>query len=442
MKNNPSEIPENWQRLKAGGNAIVWADGNIAIKRLKRGASKESVARFKLEANIARTFQGKADLRIVRVHEVRDRAGATEIIMEKLDGSLDDVLHTYKGNPQLAARELIPIVKTLRDLAKNSPPLHHRDLKPANILYSGFGEDRRLYLADFGCAHFLGDDRITAPNRAVGAWAYRAPEYSAGRVEKVSEKGDVYSLGKIFWSMINGERGEVFPYTLWHLEEYDLSRIFSAGKGLSHTMLIVAGTVSSRPENRPTLEQLLKSMETLSVNSNDTPKSFGKDIDLLRAEAQIEIEFEQRKAQTAQFVTGMYNDFHTAIKNMYNAVPKSGIFSSWIDEAKRTPQNENSLVEQVAIQESDAPLLNVFYRRIELISRFHPALPSQPAKLTISVTDRNVGIGSAFTVFADSRGLLAEWNHPGYESKKSEPYETNTIRSFLEEAIRGITERY
>ena len=79
-------IPRQWTLIGEGGNACVWSDGSQAIKRLKEGASREAVSRFKREAEILLTLNEHSGLRIVPVQEVREREGALEIVMARMDG--------------------------------------------------------------------------------------------------------------------------------------------------------------------------------------------------------------------------------------------------------------------------------------------------------------------------------------------------------------------
>lgn len=434
-------VPFAWTQIGEGGNAIVWSDGTNAIKRLKGDPSREAVERFKREAAIAQSLQSRTDLKIVPVHEIREREGVTEMVMEKLDGNLDELIEKYVGAPQIAAEALLPIVETLHELAAQKNQIHHRDIKPSNILYRGSGENTELYLGDFGCAHIRGDQRITQTNRAVGAWNYRAPEYSAGRVTDVNEKGDVFSLGKVFWALINGMRGVVFPYTLWYLDEYDLVELFPDAQGIRQAQLAIAGAVQAKPEDRPTLNQFAETLRSLATNVSADSIETGKEIEMLSAEAKLDIEYQQRKSLTESFVRCLYVDFRNALSKLYNSMPRSEIVREWINEAERCPQNEAALVEQVAVLESDAPVVNVMFKRIWLISRFHPVLPSQPANFSLSLTNRNIGIGSTLTVFADPTGLSASWRYPGDDGDSTGPYNSDLLNEFLTQTISKVVVR-
>ena len=245
-------IPRQWTLIGEGGNACVWSDGSQAIKRLKEGASREAVSRFKREAEILLTLNEHSG--IVPVQEVREREGALEIVMARMDGSLEKAITSFAGNPERAAAALEPIASTLAVMAARPEPIFHRDLKPTNLLFKASPD--HLYLPDFGCAFLAEDERLTPAKRAMGAWAYRPPEYSVGRLTDVTEKGDVFSLGKVLWAMINGEPGVVFPGPVWFGPEYDLGRGYPSHPRIYHAMLAVSNAVAINPADRPSLKQL------------------------------------------------------------------------------------------------------------------------------------------------------------------------------------------
>lgn len=122
-------IPIEWQVIGEGGNALVWSDGTNAVKHLKDGASKEAVARFKREAEIMLTLRDQQSLKIVPVKELREREGALEIVMDRMDGNLEKAVDAFAGNPERAAAALEPIASTLAAMSDRQQAIYHRDLK-------------------------------------------------------------------------------------------------------------------------------------------------------------------------------------------------------------------------------------------------------------------------------------------------------------------------
>ena len=428
-------VPRQWTLIGEGGNACVWSDGSQAIKRLKEGASREAVARFRREAEILLVLKEQPGLHIVPVQEVREREGALEIVMTRMDGNLDKAIKSFAGNPDRAATALEPVASTLAALASRSEPIIHRDLKPTNLLFKGSPD--RLYLADFGCAFLAEDERLTPAKRAIGAWAYRPPEYSSGRLTEVTEKGDVFSLGKVLWAMINGEPGVVFPGPIWFGPEYDLARVHPSHPRIHHAMLAVSSAVAISPAKRPSMRQLAEMLGSLSTQQ---PSSYESEamVALLRAQSVIEVEYEQRRAATALFVRALHRDLHQALADLAASSPEFLLWADWHREATRTPQTADALVEQVADHESDAPVVNCRFRRIYLNTRFYPPVGESRMRFTAK-------IGSELESTRPS--LLAVANHTDgvrYEqqidgaSASSGRYGPSRLKEFLIKATQHV----
>jgi serine/threonine protein kinase len=101
-------------------------------------------------------------------------------------------------------------VEYTRQIASALDNLHavgilHRDLKPGNIMLR---EDASIALIDFGLAKRMRlEQEITGSGEIFGTPYYMSPEQ--GRGKEVDERGDVYSLGVIFYEMLTGEK----PYS-------------------------------------------------------------------------------------------------------------------------------------------------------------------------------------------------------------------------------------
>ncbi len=429
-------IPPTWKRIGDGGNAHVWTDGTHAIKRLKPNASKEPVARFAREAQLFIEIASDSELAIVPVLAVRRRAGEIEIVMDRLGGNLAEVIGEFAGNPQKSAAALLPIVETLAKLAERSPPIHHRDIKPENLLYWRREGSIALALTDFGCAYLAEDERLTPTHRAIGAWAYRPPEYSIGRVAAVDEKGDVFSLGKVLWAMINGERHVVFPGPVWFLDEFDLENRYPNASRINQAMIVIAQACDIRPDRRPSLVQIAENLRWLisleagegSLIDNDLTAA------MLRKEAQREIEYQQRRAFAAQFVSAIHADFLTAINALHSRLPESTLFREWFNTTHRLGQPRQALVDQVAVLESDAPVSNVRFQKTSLITRFFPADAKTPIYFIAQVEDENDRVpASKLTVLGYPEGVRVKILYSD-GNIVDEPYQSSVLVDFFARA--------
>lgn len=80
----------------------------------------------------------------------------------------------------------------------------HRDIKPQNIFIS---EDGDFKLGDFGIARTI--ERTTGGMSRKGTYNYMAPEVFRG--DEYDSRADIYSLGIVMYTLLNGNRGPFFP---------------------------------------------------------------------------------------------------------------------------------------------------------------------------------------------------------------------------------------
>ena len=255
-----------------GGNGNIFFDTEegTATKYLRNTSSKEKIERFKREQIVLSEIAMHQISNIVEILEVHIDENINEsfIKMKKYDGDLSNLFDMTKGNVRLTLELILPVIKSLKILSEYDPPIYHRDIKPENILYKKIGDTYELYLTDFGNCFVKNDDeRLTPDNIAVGARMFLAPEYEIGKVEEVTEKGDIFSIGKIIWCMINGNANELLPSSFWYIKEYDLAQKFSNNKEMISANLIISSCLSINPKDRCNYNELIKLIKnTLDEN--------------------------------------------------------------------------------------------------------------------------------------------------------------------------------
>lgn len=194
----------------------------VAVKILT-GRDNRSRARFQREARLAARLSHP---NILPVYASGDEGGTAWIAMQLVSGvGLDRVIEelSYNRVPP-TGKSLAAIVTALRTNdklplgalrpshyreialrgAQAAEALHfahgegvlHRDVKPANLL---FGEDGRLWVADFGLAKAGSDDDVTGSNMIAGTLRYTAPERFSGQCDA---RSDVYSLGVTLFEIL------------------------------------------------------------------------------------------------------------------------------------------------------------------------------------------------------------------------------------------------
>ncbi len=262
---------------KGGNGDVVFnTETGTARKYLRNTSTAEKVARFKRELAVFQELCKNPIPNVVEVTDVHideDKISESYVEMKKYDGSVYDILEVTKGNVKLAFKLLLPIIKALYILSNGNPPLYHRDIKPDNILVLKKDDEYTLYLTDFGtCFLNDGSERLTPETMAVGPRMYIAPEYETGRVEKVTEKGDIFSLGKVLWCMINGKPEDFMPSNFWFVDEYDLSKRFPGNTDMIVANTIIASCLSITPEERCTYSNLIRQIENFIEGENITPE--------------------------------------------------------------------------------------------------------------------------------------------------------------------------
>ena len=80
----------------------------------------------------------------------------------------------------------------------------HRDIKPQNIFISKTGDFK---LGDFGIARSM--EKTTGWMTGKGATKFMAPEVFKG--EDYDSTADIYSLGLVLYTLLNGNRGPFLP---------------------------------------------------------------------------------------------------------------------------------------------------------------------------------------------------------------------------------------
>ena len=175
--------------------------------------SKEFEAIKRLKNEIAALGQGIPGLPKLLDSNEAERWIVTEYFPER----------TLEHHPLKYKAKVASALKGFRSLVQTVALLHekgyvHRDIKPANVFIR---TDDELVLGDFGIVYSPNrQDRVTVTGERVGPRDYMAPWTNLGsRYENVHPRDDVYMLGKLLWSMIDGHA--VLPREYHKHPEYD-----------------------------------------------------------------------------------------------------------------------------------------------------------------------------------------------------------------------------
>lgn len=173
---------------------------------------------------------------------------------------LGEDLSCFATLTKLETRQILLLFRqiVMAVCASHNAGVIHRDIKPDNVIISHDGST--AYLIDFGICQYL-DSSLTllTSDEAFGNSAFAAPECFLGREDEPSFPCDIYSLGKVLYWMISGEkyilRENITPYVIKNIKaKNSLIRFYLTR--------LIRGTIIEEPLNRWSAEHLLDEIDT------------------------------------------------------------------------------------------------------------------------------------------------------------------------------------
>ena len=413
-----------------GGNGDIFFDETeqTATKFFRNTSSKERIDRFKRELEIAQELHINNVPHIAEVLEVYiDEEVITNsyIKMKKYDGSLYDIFDVTKGNVKVSLEMILPIIKALKTLAEAERPLYHRDIKPDNILFSKTGEEYTLYLADFG-ACILKDDnmRLTPENIAVGPRMFIAPEYETGRVEEVSEKGDIFSVGKVIWCMINGEKDALMPSNFWFVDEYNLLNRFKTNPDMIAANVIISSCLSIEPEERCGYDLLVKQIEDF-LGEGKITASKEKQYKVKQYQERRKLELKEIHQRDILLVNSFSRYFVRALKRADTEYGDFELIKVMTEKYSNKSKDGVDYTTSIGNWASETCICHISYDKISMSIRYKPAEQEEKyGKIEIAYKISTYNVWKYIIVMYDKQGgLIMQYNGKTNPLTEKETYQ-------------------
>jgi serine/threonine protein kinase len=222
--NDERNYVENWRMLDENLMKLIHADDPINLGALKvlheaegSNEGQKAVERMKREIKGLSKVEHPNILKILDF----DNEGKWFVGEYHLSGPLSKHRELFRGRLLQALEAFRPLVDGVRLLHERG--LIHRDIKPHNIFMA---EDDHLVLGDLGIAFFSDDShtRLSSTFENVGSRDWMPPWAMSLRVDSLKNSFDIFSLGKVLWSMVSGQP----ILQLWYFDrpQFNLEMMF------------------------------------------------------------------------------------------------------------------------------------------------------------------------------------------------------------------------
>ena len=223
------------------------------------------------ENEIMSKLKGNSNIVSYEDHQIiphEDGIGYDVLIrMELLTPLLDRMMQSRLDEKEVVKLG-IDICKALELCHKKN--IIHRDIKPQNIFVSENGDFK---LGDFGIARTM--EKTTGGMSKKGTYKYMAPEVFRG--ENYDSTVDIYSLGIVLFSLLNGNRGPFLPAPpakVTHVDEENARMRRFRGEeipaprdaGIMLTYIIKKACAANPADRYKTAEQMRRDLESYLAN--------------------------------------------------------------------------------------------------------------------------------------------------------------------------------
>ena len=165
-------------------------------------------------------------------------------------------------------------MKAIRPLVEGVAMLHkkryvHRDIKPKNIFLNSSND---LILGDFGLVFSVDNQhtRFSETYENVGSRDWMPPWAMGMRIEEVKPTFDVFSLGKVLWSMVSGK--PILQLWYFNKKSFDVEKMFPDSRAIKlanelFAKCIVENEEKCLPDAGALLEEIDSILSIIDLNA-------------------------------------------------------------------------------------------------------------------------------------------------------------------------------
>lgn len=249
------------ESLGEGGQAHTFLvidtnGGSDTLYVLKRLKNKNRIERFKREVEAVRNLNHENIVRLIDFNLETDKP---YLVTEYCTGGSLSRAYPYWNESPIKALELFEQI-CVGIVHAHSNGIIHRDIKPDNIFLRG--DKGPAVIGDFGiCYVEENGSRLTILDEAVGPALFIAPELEDGRLDNISNKCDIYSLGKLLYWLLSG--GKIFSREkhrdpVWDLKGNNNDKLTGWNNiYMEHVNRLLDLMIIGNPEQRRTAENIL-----------------------------------------------------------------------------------------------------------------------------------------------------------------------------------------
>jgi serine/threonine protein kinase/Tfp pilus assembly protein PilF len=257
------------EKIATGGMGIVYKvlhpklNLAYALKSIRvEEQEKEGIARFEREAQTIAKLKHSGIVNIIDFGQENSRH---YLVMEFVEGQT--LAQTIESGELSIVEGVTIIQKALEALHyAHEQGVLHRDLKPDNLFITKEGLPK---IGDFGLAkdrNFDKASKLTRSGVIMGTPAYMSPEQAEGRLEELTVRSDVYSMGICLYEVLAG----ICPF-----EGRTLSELFY--KITTQEIEVPSKKRSEIPRELDTI--VLKATRKKSYKRYRTAKAFAEDLE-------------------------------------------------------------------------------------------------------------------------------------------------------------------